>query len=97
MILSIELSGGLEALFDKRKKLQLAFDGIDKLSIRDLVTHLKDNIITSNAELFSTGDVVVRPGVLVLINDVDWEVGNGADSILHDGDRVTFISTLHGG
>lgn len=38
-----------------------------------------------------------RPGILVLINDTDWELeGEGAYE-LKDGDEVVFISTLHGG
>ena len=39
----------------------------------------------------------VRPGILVLVNDADWElVGEGAYK-LEKGDSVMFISTLHGG
>lgn len=39
----------------------------------------------------------VRPGVLVLVNDADWELLGGAGARVGAGDRVTFISTLHGG
>jgi len=38
-----------------------------------------------------------RPGVLVLVNDADWELSGLDESPLADGDRVAFISTLHGG
>jgi molybdopterin converting factor small subunit len=38
-----------------------------------------------------------RPGILVLINDTDWELEGEGDYILKDGDEVVFISTLHGG
>jgi molybdopterin converting factor small subunit len=38
-----------------------------------------------------------RPGILVLINDVDWELESGLDYELKDGDSILFISTLHGG
>lgn len=38
-----------------------------------------------------------RPGILVLINDTDWELeGEGAYE-LQNGDEIVFISTLHGG
>ncbi|PAV70233.1 hypothetical protein WR25_18575 [Diploscapter pachys] len=39
----------------------------------------------------------VRPGVLVLVNESDWELFEGIDTELSNGDKVTFISTLHGG
>lgn len=38
-----------------------------------------------------------RPGILVLINDADWEL-EGLDKYeLCDDDEVVFVSTLHGG
>lgn len=39
----------------------------------------------------------VRPGILVLINDADWELMGQLDYQLQTGDNVVFISTLHGG
>lgn len=38
-----------------------------------------------------------RPGILVLINDTDWELEGEGDYELKDGDQLVFISTLHGG
>ena len=38
-----------------------------------------------------------RPGILVLVNDCDWELMDGLNCVVRDGDCVTFISTLHGG
>ncbi|NWQ83310.1 URM1 protein, partial [Columbina picui] len=38
-----------------------------------------------------------RPGILVLINDADWELMGELDYKLQDQDNVLFISTLHGG
>lgn len=35
--------------------------------------------------------------MLVLVNDADWELSGLDGSPLADGDRVAFISTLHGG
>lgn len=38
-----------------------------------------------------------RPGILVLINDADWEL-EGEDSYeVQAGDNMVFVSTLHGG
>jgi ubiquitin related modifier 1 len=39
----------------------------------------------------------VRPGVLVLVDDCDCELTGGGRTALADGQRVAFISTLHGG
>jgi len=38
-----------------------------------------------------------RPGVLVLVNDCDWELSGQLDTSLEEKDVVVFISTLHGG
>lgn len=38
-----------------------------------------------------------RPGVLVLINDADWELEGQEAYELQAGDEVVFVSTLHGG
>lgn len=40
---------------------------------------------------------MVRPGILVLVNDADWELCGGAEASVEEGDEVSFISTLHGG
>ncbi|EAW08612.1 uncharacterized protein ACLA_095450 [Aspergillus clavatus NRRL 1] len=39
----------------------------------------------------------VRPGILVLINDADWELEGEEKYELHSGDNIVFVSTLHGG
>ena len=39
----------------------------------------------------------IRPGILVLVNDADWELVDQTAYVLDDGDNITFISTLHGG
>jgi ubiquitin related modifier 1 len=38
-----------------------------------------------------------RPGVLVLINDADWELEGEAEYELQPNDNIVFVSTLHGG
>jgi ubiquitin related modifier 1 len=40
---------------------------------------------------------VSRPGILVLVNDTDWELEGGLDYALQPRDSILFISTLHGG
>lgn len=38
-----------------------------------------------------------RPGILVLINDADWELEGEETYELQPGDNIVFVSTLHGG
>ncbi len=38
-----------------------------------------------------------RPGILVLVDDVDWELLDQDKYILNENDSIAFISTLHGG
>ena len=39
----------------------------------------------------------VRPGIIVLINDADWELEGTNDYEIQPRDTIAFISTLHGG
>ena len=39
---------------------------------------------------------VRRPGILVLIDDSDWELLDGPLTVLEHNSKVVFISTLHG-
>ncbi|GFH08867.1 ubiquitin-related modifier 1 homolog, partial [Haematococcus lacustris] len=105
MRLNLELSGGLELLFGNKKvhELELGQRTSDAASgsggewtLGDLIPWVRDNLLTERPELFTKGNTV-RPGILVLLNDCDWELSGMLDSVLHDGDVVTFISTLHGG
>ena len=41
--------------------------------------------------------MTVRPGILVLVNDADWELEEERETKLEAGDEVVFVSTLHGG
>ncbi|KFM74731.1 Ubiquitin-related modifier 1-like protein, partial [Stegodyphus mimosarum] len=38
-----------------------------------------------------------RPGILVLVNDSDWELLGELDYEVQPEDTIHFISTLHGG
>lgn len=38
-----------------------------------------------------------RNGILVLINDSDWELEGEDEYVLEKGDNILFVSTLHGG
>jgi ubiquitin related modifier 1 len=38
-----------------------------------------------------------RPGILVLINEADWELEGEDKYEVQKGDHIMFVSTLHGG
>ncbi|XP_021717591.1 ubiquitin-related modifier 1 homolog 2 [Chenopodium quinoa] len=99
MQLTLEFGGGLELLCESKKvhhvNVNLS-DGEEKLTMKKLLSWVKTNLIKERPEMFMKGDTV-RPGVLVLVNDCDWELSGQLDTTLEEKDVVVFISTLHGG
>ncbi len=107
---SIELSGGLEALFGGAKRFAVtvpppptaaaaaaaAHHPPPPVTMRHALAWVRDHLLQERPELFMAGDSV-RPGILVLVNDADWELEGALAYELQDGDAVAFISTLHGG
>ncbi|KAJ0051323.1 hypothetical protein Pint_00322 [Pistacia integerrima] len=94
-----EFSGGLELLCESVKVHNINVDppkGAEKLTMKDLLSWVLTNLIKERPEMFMKGDTV-RPGVLVLVNDCDWELSGQLDTTLEEKDVVVFISTLHGG
>lgn len=89
--ISVELSGGMEILFSSKKSVILTFT--DPPTINILLQELKK--LCSNPGLLVTNTGALKPGVLLLVNDVDSELFD--DVQLKDGDSVVIISTLHGG
>ena len=49
------------------------------------------------SELFMILKPHSRPGILVLINDADWELEGEEAYEIQNGDEILFVSTLHGG
>ncbi|XP_072908911.1 ubiquitin-related modifier 1 [Hemitrygon akajei] len=93
----LEFRGGAELLFNgvKEQDVKLPTQSMP-WDIRQLLVWIKTNMLKDRPELFIQGDTV-RPGILVLINDSDWELMGQLDYTLEDRDNVVFISTLHGG
>ncbi|XP_063287484.1 ubiquitin-related modifier 1 isoform X1 [Pelobates fuscus] len=97
MFLSSYFSGGAELLFDGIKKHNVTLPNqSNPWNIRQLLVWIKQNLLKERPELFIQGETV-RPGILVLINDSDWELMGELDYQLENEDNVVFISTLHGG
>ena len=93
----IEFSGGAELLVNKVKSHNVTLPDVGQSwSIRSLLVWIKDNLLQERPELFVQGETV-RPGILVLINDTDWELLGELDYLIKKDDKIVFISTLHGG
>ncbi|KAF4397871.1 hypothetical protein G4B88_019592 [Cannabis sativa] len=99
MQLTLEFGGGLELLCESKKIHKVDVEtqnGVEKLTMKDLLAWVRINLIKERPEMFMKGDTV-RPGVLVLVNDCDWELSGQLNTTLEEKDVVVFISTLHGG
>lgn len=38
-----------------------------------------------------------KPGIIIIVNDTDYDVLEGENTVLNDNDNIVFVSTLHGG
>lgn len=97
MKISVHFSGGAELLFNKVKKHEVVLPKNENpWNIKRLLVWIKDNLLKERPGLFVQGDSV-RPGILVLINDADWELMGELEYEIQENDTIVFISTLHGG
>ncbi|KAI8884897.1 ubiquitin related modifier 1 [Backusella circina FSU 941] len=100
LTIKIEFSGGMELLFQNVSKHTLQFPAHNaedkKSTLQDLILYIRDNMMTDKKDLFVDKETV-RPGILVLINNVDWELCDELEYELENNDEIVFISTLHGG
>ncbi|GAA6085020.1 ubiquitin-related modifier 1 [Tachysurus ichikawai] len=89
--------GGAELLFDGVKDHHVTLPSqSEPWDLKQLLVWIQENLLKERPELFVQGDSV-RPGILVLINDADWELMGELEYQLQDQDNIVFISTLHGG
>ncbi|KAB8215839.1 ubiquitin-related modifier 1 [Aspergillus novoparasiticus] len=98
---TIEFTGGLEILFSNERKHSVTIparlgDG-GRPSISFLLKYLVENVMKDERRELFILEGNVRPGILVLINDADWELEGEEKYELQPGDNIVFVSTLHGG
>eukprot|EP00340_Litonotus_pictus_P006144 CAMPEP_0170529200 /NCGR_PEP_ID=MMETSP0209-20121228/17920_1 /TAXON_ID=665100 ORGANISM="Litonotus pictus, Strain P1" /NCGR_SAMPLE_ID=MMETSP0209 /ASSEMBLY_ACC=CAM_ASM_000301 /LENGTH=91 /DNA_ID=CAMNT_0010820871 /DNA_START=8 /DNA_END=279 /DNA_ORIENTATION=+ len=91
MKIKAEFSGGLELIF-KSKEVSVEVEENGSFAVKDLVKKLKE-LILERPEFFLTTTDEIRPGILVLVNDADWEIHDKENTILENNDTVSFIST----
>ena len=75
MKVKIEFSGGLELMFDGKKNIDLDMEKKDDKDIllEDVIADLRVNHLKEKEELFVQAGTI-RPGIIVLVNDTDWEL-----------------------
>ena len=95
MKIKVELGGGLEILFDKIKEHEIELTA-DKNTIKDVILAMLEKI-KGDSSLFATKEGIIKPGIIVLYNDSDWEIYDKENTKLENKDTISFISTLHGG
>lgn len=89
-------------MFDGKKRIEvtLGSETDDTASqvwtMTSLIEELRLRHLREKEEMFVVGGSV-RPGIIVLVNDTDWELLDTIRYRLAAGDSVAFISTLHGG
>ena len=93
-------SGGLEILFDNKTRYTVSLpsktaDGSPNIAY--LIRYMCDNLMKDPRKEMFVLDGAVRPGILVLINDADWELEGEEKYELKSDDNILFVSTLHGG
>ena len=95
--MQIEFSGGLETAFGGERSLTID-TGVDIVPLQQIIDRLAGIVKARNGDLtVFLQDGLVRPGILVLINDMDWELLEKEDTLVGPNDVVHFNSTLHGG
>ncbi|BDD56473.1 Ubiquitin- modifier 1 [Monascus purpureus] len=99
--ITVEFTGGLELLFSNERTHNVSLPAQLHNGIRPNITYLLqyliDNVMKDQRRELFVLEGNVRPGILVLINDADWELEGEEKYELQQGDNIVFVSTLHGG
>ena len=95
--IKVEFLGVLDVVVGKVRVHNITLTKKDA-NVRDLIDYICSEMIKNpnDIEVFIE-DGTIRPGIITLINDTDWELEGEMDYELEDGDVVSFTSTLHGG
>ena len=79
----LEFSGGAELLFGKVRQDNIVLPKSQTWSVGELLVWIKKNLLKERPELFlkdpAASKLDVRPGILVLINEADWELMGQTD------------------
>ncbi|KAI2470321.1 ubiquitin related modifier 1 [Annulohypoxylon bovei var. microspora] len=97
----VEFTGGLEMLFSDQRRHSLSIPAVSKeskpVTIASLIDYLCEHTMRDTRKELFVLENHLRPGILVLINDADWELEGEEAYEIQAGDNILFVSTLHGG
>lgn len=95
----VEFLGGLDVISGKVREHKLTLPQEEgEATMKDVIEQITKSIITDEKDIpVFLEEGTVRPGILVLINDTDWELEEKEEYVVESGDVFTFTSTLHGG
>ena len=96
--IKVEFLGGLDIISNSVREHKCVIPFAEgEATAADLITYITKNIISDPKDIpVFIEDGTVRPGILVLINDTDWELKGMEEYAIESGDVFTFTSTLHG-
>lgn len=99
MKVKVEFLGGLDVISEGIREHTVTLPQAEgDATMRDLIEHVTKTVIANEKDIpVFLEDGTVRPGILVLINDTDWELEGMEEYVVAPGDVFTFTSTLHGG
>lgn len=96
MKVKVEFLGGLHIVAENKREHVVEIG--EGSTMREAVELIADKLIPHEKDkLVFMDQGTVRPGILVLINDTDWELEGKEAYVVEPGDVLTFTSTLHGG
>ncbi|KAJ6240188.1 rurm1 protein [Anaeramoeba flamelloides] len=97
MELTLEFAGGLENLFEQKKKHQVSLPKTI-VTLEDLLGWLKENMLNNKTdELLTEEEDDLRSGIICFINEIDYALCGFLEYELQASDTISFISTIHGG
>lgn len=108
--IKVWLQGGLQGIFSDKKDennypipkhaidVALPVSFSNAATVGSLIVHLTETYLSKSPERHRFSVVgMLSVGILVVINEEDWEIPGKEEAQLEAGDEVFFISTMHGG
>ena len=90
----------MELLFEGNKTIEFELEAVKEgespHTLQTVIDTLANHHLKEKREMFIQAGTV-RPGIIVLVNDTDWELLDGDKYEMQPNDVCAFISTLHGG